>query len=79
MMGIIHEWCKVNTDGSAIENLTPTGGAGIIRNEWGDWIKGFQSRIVINNSLVAEIWAIWDDLSMAANIDINDLLMESDA
>ena len=38
-------WCKVNSDGSALGQPRRAGGGGLIRNDKGDWIRGYMRAI----------------------------------
>nr|POE99931.1 putative ribonuclease h protein [Quercus suber] len=47
-------WFKLNIDGSSIGNPGKAGG-GIIRNQHGNWVRGFARSIGIASSVVAEL------------------------
>ena len=47
-------WMKLNTDGTANTSLGSTGGGGLIRDEWGNWVLGFSRKIGDANSFMVE-------------------------
>ena len=50
-------WYKVNSDESALGNLGLAGGGGLIRNDKGEWIRGYARAIGSTTSVAAELWA----------------------
>lgn len=65
-------WYKVNSDGSSLGNPGLTGGGGLIRNDKGEWIRGFARAIGSTTSAAAELWALRDGirLCMALNLQV---------
>lgn len=61
-------WVHLNTDVLALGNPGPVGCGGIIRNEHGDWLRGFSRSIGITSSFIAELWALQDGLNMCLNM-----------
>ncbi|KAK9988382.1 hypothetical protein SO802_028621 [Lithocarpus litseifolius] len=57
-------WCKVNSDGSALGNLGRVGGGGLIRNDKGEWIRGYVRAIGCTMSMAAELWALRDGIRL---------------
>ena len=55
-------WVKLNSDGSSMGNPGLAGGGGLIRNEKGEWIKGYARAIGVTTSVAAELWAIRDGI-----------------
>ena len=55
-------WLTLNTDGSAGSNSGPAGGGGLLRDENGNWVKGFARKIGNTSSYLAELWALQDGL-----------------
>ena len=51
-------WLTLNTDDSAASISSPAGGGGLVRDENGDWVKGFVRRIGSTSSYLAELWAL---------------------
>ena len=60
-------WIKLNTDGVANSVLGRAGGGGILRDCVGNWIGGFARFLGNCSSLMAELWALKDGLSLAKN------------
>uniref|UniRef100_A0A7N2LQE5 RNase H type-1 domain-containing protein n=1 Tax=Quercus lobata TaxID=97700 RepID=A0A7N2LQE5_QUELO len=63
----------LNTDGSAKGNTGHAGAGGIIRDHWGNWIRGFSINIGITHSMMAELWAIREGLKFAWSLSWSDL------
>ena len=47
-------WCKLNIDGTTLGNPGKSGGGGIIRDNVGNWIKGFLGSIGFTTSITAK-------------------------
>ncbi|XP_057502668.1 putative F-box protein At1g23770 [Actinidia eriantha] len=67
-----------NLDGALKGNPGQATAGGLIRNSNGKWITGFHRDISKASSLEIEIWAIHDDLQLAANINLPLLHVEMD-
>lgn len=52
--------------------------AGVIRDDYGQWINGFQRHLGFAHSLLAGCWALRDGLQLAREIGIQSLLVELD-
>lgn len=63
----------------AFGNLGSVGGGGLIRNDQCVWFFGFSINFGCTISLVAELWAIWQGIQIAWNLDIKHLQVESDS
>lgn len=72
-------WYKLSTDGASLGNPGSAGGGGLIRDNSGNWIKGFSRSIGKAASMVAEFWAIRDGLILASQLDIQQFKIELDA
>ena len=72
-------WHKLNTDGASLGNLGKAGGGGLIRNSEGGWIKGFSRAIGYTTSVMVELWALRDGLTLANQLGIGYLEVELDA
>ncbi|KAK2995370.1 hypothetical protein RJ640_029002 [Escallonia rubra] len=59
------QWHKLNTDGSVKGHPGPAGAGGIIRDEYGAWVVGFDSQYWVCDSLTAELWGILQGLKIA--------------
>lgn len=73
-----HGFLKLNVDG-AFTSQIGGGCGGILRDEFGHFVTGFQHRLPDGNSLTAEIWAILIGLKTCWNWGVRKLLVESDA
>ncbi|KAH9750393.1 putative ribonuclease H protein [Citrus sinensis] len=71
-------WCKLNTDGS-YRNTGEAGAGGIIRDSFGNWISGFSMNIGESSVIMAELWGLYQGLSLAWNVGIRHLLVEVDS
>ena len=72
-------WHKLNTDGALLGNLGKAGGRGLIRNSEGRWIREFSRSIGYMTSVLAELWALRDGLTLAIQLGIRCLEVELDA
>ena len=72
-------WVKLNTNGSANASSWSTGGGGLIRDDWGNWIVGFTIKISKTNSFLAETWALRDGLLLCNQLNLNVFMVELDA
>ena len=72
-------WHKLNTDGASLGNPGKAGGGGLIRNSEGGWIKGFSRAIGYTTSVMVELWALRDGLTLANQLGIGYLEVELDA
>ena len=66
-------------DGASLGNLGKVGGGGLIRNSEGRWIRGFSRSIGYTTSVLAELWALRDGLTLAIQLGIRCLEVELDA
>ena len=73
------DWCKLNTDGASLGNPGKAGGGGVIRDCEGRWMRGFARSIGVTTSIMAEFWALRDDLLLAGQIGVQNLVIELDA
>ena len=69
-------WLTLNIDGSATSNSGPTGGGGLVRDENGDWVKGFARRIGNTSSYLVELWALQDGLQLCLQIHAQFVVIE---
>ena len=72
-------WVKLNTDGSAMKNPDRAGGGGLLRDHDGVWLKGFARGLGFTNSILAELWALRDELLLAKELGFQQLIIELDA
>ena len=72
-------WAKLNTDGSTLRYPGKAGEGGLIRDHNGDWVTGFSRSLGCTNSFLAELWALRDGLTLAKDLNLNNLIIELDA
>ena len=72
-------WLTLNTDGSAGSNSGPARGGGLVRDENGNWVKGFARRIGNTFSYLTELWAPRDDLQPCLEMHAQFVVIEVDA
>ncbi|KAF7832302.1 putative ribonuclease h protein [Senna tora] len=72
-------WFKLNTDGSCLGNPGDMAAAGIIRDQFGNWVSGFSKHLGFGNSLKAEMWALALGIKLAKDLACERLVVESDS
>ena len=72
-------WMKLNFDGFALGNSGKVGGGGLIRDHQGNWIRGYTRPLGNTSNFIAELWALRDGLTIAKELEINNLIVEMDA
>uniref|UniRef100_A0A2C9V942 Uncharacterized protein n=1 Tax=Manihot esculenta TaxID=3983 RepID=A0A2C9V942_MANES len=71
-------WIKLNTDG-AWDSTTGIGKAGgVIRNSEGAWLAGYNRLVGVSSIHNAELWAIFDGLTLAWNMNFRRLVVDCD-
>ena len=75
----INGWRKLNVDGAFMGNPGMVGGGGILRDEEGNWLRGFARRIGIANSFTTELWALYDGLMLCNQLNVQAVNIELDA
>lgn len=70
-------YVHVNVDASFMKIETITSIAGVIRNHWVDWIRGFQGLSYATNSLHAECLAIRQGLHIASKAKFSHIVIHS--
>ena len=63
-LNLLSNWFKLNSDGLTRGNPGLASGGGLIRNEKGEWIKGYARAIGITTSVAAELWALRDGIRL---------------
>ncbi|GLT63634.1 hypothetical protein SLA2020_361840 [Shorea laevis] len=71
-------WYKINTDGSTVGNPSYAGCGGIVRDFRGLWVVGFLRNIGYTTALAAELSAIRDGLFIAKNLQLQNVILETD-
>ncbi|KAF7840012.1 reverse transcriptase [Senna tora] len=69
-------WWKLNSDGACSGNPGPFAIGGIIRDHFGNWVKGFSGYVGHGTALKAELWAIFCGINLALEQDCNFLWIE---
>ena len=72
-------WYKVNSDESALGNLGLAGGGGLIRNDKGEWIRGYARAIGSTTSVAAELWALRVGICLCLALNLQAVVFELDA
>ncbi|XP_028067895.1 uncharacterized protein LOC114270573 [Camellia sinensis] len=70
---------KLNTYGAAKVNTNVASGGGLIKDEHGNWIKGFYRNIGTASTVETKLWALWDGLRLALELDLKGIHVETDA
>ncbi|KAK9044065.1 hypothetical protein V6N11_072385 [Hibiscus sabdariffa] len=72
------DFCTLNVDGAvALPSSMGTAG-GLIRNNAGDWIVGFNKFVGISSPLQAELWSAYEGLRLAWSYDFERVQLQSD-
>ncbi|WCJ37652.1 Polynucleotidyl transferase ribonuclease H-like superfamily protein [Euphorbia peplus] len=72
-------WVKLNTDGAVKGGQFRASVGGLIRDSQGTWIQGFARNIGICSVLRAELWGIYDGLTLAWNLGYRKVQVEVDS
>lgn len=72
-------WFKLNSDRASLGNSRTAEGGGLIRDCQGNWVKGYMRNIGVATNITVEFWALRDDLILASQLGITQLLVELDA
>ena len=70
---------KLNTDGSSLGNPGLAGAGGLIRDGNRSWVVGFARKIGVASSLLAELWALRDELLLCLQFHVQAVIIEMDA
>ena len=62
-------------DASVLSSSNYASGGGLLRDSNGSWVKGFSRKVGTSSCLLAELWALRDDLIMARNIHVEEKLI----
>ena len=71
--------CKVNSDGSRINDTGFSGAGGLLRDTTGAWIQGFIVNLGACTILEAELWGIFWGLSLAWDAGYREVEIECDS
>ena len=72
-------WVALNIDGAASSTSGLAGVGGLLRDHRGDWISGFHKGVGRSNSLLAELWAMVEGLKLGRELNIPNILVQTDA
>jgi ribonuclease HI len=72
-------WISLNTDGAAKSDTTMAGCGGILRNDNGIWITGFSKFLGSTTAYMAEVWGLYEGLSLARSLGIERLEVQVDS
>jgi ribonuclease HI len=73
-----HNCFKLNVDGS--KSVSGVIGAGGVIRDWsGNWVQGFSHYIGAGEIFEAEVWGLYIGLKMAVDLQLKNLLVESDS
>ncbi|KAL6204896.1 hypothetical protein ACLB2K_022163 [Fragaria x ananassa] len=70
---------KLNVDGTRTSPSGKIGAGGVIRNHCGDWIIGFHINLEVGEILDAEAWGLFHGLKLAVDLNIKNLVIESNS
>lgn len=71
-------WLKLNIDGACDPLSKSISAGGIVRDQSGSWVKGFQQFLGQGNSLLAECWGALLGIKLAISINAGKIWIESD-
>ena len=71
-------WFKLNSDGSSLGNSGKAGGGGLIRNDKGEWLKGYARNVGYSTSVAVELWALRDSLRLCIALKLPAMIIELD-
>ena len=72
-------WFKFNLDGSSLGNSGKASGGGLIRNDKGEWLKGYARNVGYSTSVAVELWALCDGLRLCIALKLPAMIIELDA
>ena len=72
-------WFKLNTYGASCGNPGRARSGGVLRDNAGEWVRGFARSIGSTTSIVAEFWALRDGLQLAIQLGVQYLEVKLDA
>ena len=72
-------WYKVNLDRSSLGNPGLVGGGGLIKNDKGEWIRGYARAIGSTTSATTKLWALRDVIILCMALNLQAVVFELDA
>ena len=78
-IALLMNWYKVNSNGSSLGNPGLAGKGGLIRNDRGEWIRGYVRAIGSTTSATVELWALRDGIRPCIALNLQAVVFELDA
>jgi ribonuclease HI len=72
-------WFVLNSDGAAKQSEKRAGCGGALRNDSGIWIDGFSKALGDTTAYMAELWGIYEGLSLASRRGVPRLELRTDS
>ena len=76
---LTQEWVKVNTDGANSSSSCQAIARGVIRDWCERWVAGFAMHIGICSITAAELWGIFEGLTLAWDLGYRRIQLETDS
>ena len=73
------EWVKLNVDGSCDQASGKITAGGVLRNHLTEWLTGFVMNKGVGNALKAELWGIFEGISLAWRSGFRCVIVETDS
>lgn len=74
-----HGWWKLNVDCSHWTSDNSIDCDDVLRDATGSWLMGFSKKLGKGNSVLAEVWAIYQGLSLAWQFGIEKVIVEANS
>ncbi|KAK5793518.1 hypothetical protein PVK06_034668 [Gossypium arboreum] len=72
------EYCILNTDSAMRTGRQLAIAGGLLRNERGEWLHGFMSKIGVTDNLQVELWVVREGFRTAKGLDVTSLILKLD-
>jgi ribonuclease HI len=73
------DWFALNIDGAAKQSEKTAGCGGVIRDDKGSWIDGFAKALGDTTAYMAELWGIYEGLTIAHRRGVMKLELRTDS
>ncbi|KAK3205157.1 hypothetical protein Dsin_019203 [Dipteronia sinensis] len=70
-------WVKLNMDGGCKTNYGTISSGGVLRDHSKNWLKGFALNRGVGSALEAELWGLFEGLTMAWNAGFRRIIVET--
>ncbi|KAK3221065.1 hypothetical protein Dsin_015035 [Dipteronia sinensis] len=74
-----HDWIKLNVDSSMRPELGSIAAGGVFRDDIYNWLSGFAMNKGVGSALEAEMWGIFEGMSIAWKTGYKKLVIETDS